>query len=32
VKQFLSVPFYHPTLIEIWTYLAEEMVEKLENS
>jgi pyruvate/2-oxoglutarate dehydrogenase complex dihydrolipoamide dehydrogenase (E3) component len=26
VSQFLEIPFYHPTLSEIWTYPAEELV------
>ncbi len=26
VRQFLEVPFYHPTLSEIWTYPAEELL------
>lgn len=27
VQDFLAVPFYHPTLSEIWTYPAEELAE-----
>jgi hypothetical protein len=26
VRQFLEIPFYHPTLSEIWTYPAEDLV------
>ncbi len=26
VQQFLEIPFYHPTLSEIWTYPAEELL------
>ncbi len=26
VRQFLEIPFYHPTLSEIWSYPAEELV------
>jgi pyruvate/2-oxoglutarate dehydrogenase complex dihydrolipoamide dehydrogenase (E3) component len=26
VSQFLEIPFYHPTLSEIWTYPAEELL------
>ncbi len=26
VRQFLQIPFYHPTLSEIWSYPAEELV------
>ena len=29
VKQFMSIPHYHPTLSEIWTYPAEELVDEL---
>ena len=29
VKQFISVPHYHPTLSEIWTYPAEELADML---
>jgi pyruvate/2-oxoglutarate dehydrogenase complex dihydrolipoamide dehydrogenase (E3) component len=25
VRQFLTIPFYHPTLSEIWSYPAEEL-------
>lgn len=28
-RQFLTIPHYHPTLSEIWTYPAEEIAEKL---
>lgn len=26
VRQFLSIPFYHPSLSEIWTYPAEDLL------
>jgi pyruvate/2-oxoglutarate dehydrogenase complex dihydrolipoamide dehydrogenase (E3) component len=29
VADFLKIPSYHPTLGEIWTYVAEELIEKL---
>jgi pyruvate/2-oxoglutarate dehydrogenase complex dihydrolipoamide dehydrogenase (E3) component len=29
VQQFMSIPHYHPTLSEIWTYPAEELAEQL---
>lgn len=29
VKQFMLIPHYHPTLSEIWTYPAEELVDEL---
>ncbi|MGJ8694955.1 MAG: dihydrolipoyl dehydrogenase family protein [Verrucomicrobiaceae bacterium] len=29
VDEFLKIPSYHPTLGEIWTYVAEELSEKL---
>jgi len=29
VKQFIAIPHLHPTLAEIWTYPAEECVQKL---
>jgi len=29
VAEFLKIPSYHPTLGEIWTYVAEELIEKL---
>jgi pyruvate/2-oxoglutarate dehydrogenase complex dihydrolipoamide dehydrogenase (E3) component len=29
VSQFMTLPFYHPTLSEIWTYPAEEIAEAL---
>ena len=32
VAEFLKIPSYHPTLGEIWTYVAEELIEELENS
>jgi pyruvate/2-oxoglutarate dehydrogenase complex dihydrolipoamide dehydrogenase (E3) component len=28
-KQFLSIPHYHPTLSEIWTYPAEEIADQV---
>ena len=30
VHEFVTVPHYHPTLAEIWTYPAEELVVKVE--
>jgi len=29
VKQFMSIPHYHPTLSEIWTYPAEEIADQI---
>lgn len=29
VAEFLQIPSYHPTLGEIWTYVAEELIEEL---
>jgi len=29
VAEFLEIPSYHPTLGEIWTYVAEELAEEL---
>ena len=29
VDEFLQIPSYHPTLGEIWTYVAEELAEEL---
>lgn len=29
VKQFMSIPHYHPTLSEIWTYPAEEIADRI---
>lgn len=29
VKDFLRIPSYHPTLGEIWTYVAEELADEL---
>lgn len=29
VKQFMTIPHYHPTLSEIWTYPAEEIADRL---
>ncbi len=29
VAEFLKIPSYHPTLGEIWTYVAEELAEEL---
>jgi pyruvate/2-oxoglutarate dehydrogenase complex dihydrolipoamide dehydrogenase (E3) component len=31
VKQFAAIPHYHPTLSEIWTYPAEEILEKISQ-
>ncbi len=31
VRQFITVPHYHPTLSEIWTYPAEEIAEQLPS-
>ena len=31
VQEFVSIPSYHPTLGEIWSYVAEELLEKLEG-
>jgi pyruvate/2-oxoglutarate dehydrogenase complex dihydrolipoamide dehydrogenase (E3) component len=32
VAEFLKIPSYHPTLGEIWTYVAEELLEELPPS
>jgi pyruvate/2-oxoglutarate dehydrogenase complex dihydrolipoamide dehydrogenase (E3) component len=32
VQQFLQIPFYHPTLSEIWSYPAEEIADALAAS
>ena len=29
VTDFLKIPSYHPTLGEIWTYVAEELEDEL---
>ncbi len=29
VSEFLKIPSYHPTLGEIWTYVAEELIDEL---
>jgi len=29
VQQFMSIPHYHPTLSEIWTYPAEEIADQI---
>jgi pyruvate/2-oxoglutarate dehydrogenase complex dihydrolipoamide dehydrogenase (E3) component len=29
VQQFMTIPHYHPTLSEIWTYPAEEIADQL---
>jgi len=29
VSDFLKIPSYHPTLGEIWTYVAEELIDEL---
>lgn len=31
VQQFLTIPHYHPTLSEIWTYPAEECAERVDS-
>ncbi len=31
VAELLDVPFYHPTLIEIWTYVAEDLLDELSR-
>ena len=30
-KQFISIPHYHPTLSEIWTYPAEDIAEAVDG-
>lgn len=30
VAEFLKIPSYHPTLGEIWTYVAEDLIDKLD--
>lgn len=32
VAEFLKIPSYHPTLGEIWTYVAEELIDELPSS
>ena len=32
VTDFLKIPSYHPTLGEIWTYVAEELTEALSEA
>jgi pyruvate/2-oxoglutarate dehydrogenase complex dihydrolipoamide dehydrogenase (E3) component len=32
VHQFMTIPHYHPTLAEIWTYPAEELAEEINPS
>jgi pyruvate/2-oxoglutarate dehydrogenase complex dihydrolipoamide dehydrogenase (E3) component len=32
VHEFATMPHYHPTLSEIWTYPAEELAEKIQVS
>jgi len=32
VSEFLKIPSYHPTLGEIWTYVAEELEDELTSS
>jgi pyruvate/2-oxoglutarate dehydrogenase complex dihydrolipoamide dehydrogenase (E3) component len=32
VRELASVPHYHPTLAEIWTYPAEELADKIRAS
>jgi hypothetical protein len=29
VHELAAMPYYHPTLAEIWTYPAEELAEKI---
>ena len=31
VHEFATVPHYHPTLAEIWTYPAEELAEQIQT-
>lgn len=31
VEQILEIPWYHPTLGEIWSYAAEDLLEELES-
>jgi len=31
VQQFMTIPHYHPTLSEIWTYPAEECAERMAD-
>jgi dihydrolipoamide dehydrogenase len=31
VRELATMPHYHPTLAEIWTYPAEELMEKISN-
>lgn len=31
-EQFMSIPHYHPTLSEIWTYPAEELADAIRGS
>jgi pyruvate/2-oxoglutarate dehydrogenase complex dihydrolipoamide dehydrogenase (E3) component len=28
-RQFMTIPHYHPTLSEIWTYPAEEIADQV---
>ena len=30
VDAFLKIPSYHPTLGEIWTYVAEELMDEFD--
>lgn len=30
-EQFMSIPHYHPTLSEIWTYPAEELADAIRG-
>jgi pyruvate/2-oxoglutarate dehydrogenase complex dihydrolipoamide dehydrogenase (E3) component len=30
VKELAAMPHYHPTLAEIWSYPAEELMEKIQ--
>jgi pyruvate/2-oxoglutarate dehydrogenase complex dihydrolipoamide dehydrogenase (E3) component len=31
VRELAAMPHYHPTLAEIWTYPAEEIMERLPS-
>ena len=31
VQDFMSIPHYHPTLSEIWTYPAEDCADQISN-
>jgi hypothetical protein len=32
VRDYARIPHLHPTLVEIWSYPAEELVERLQGS